>query len=208
MGWTGFGKFVTFSLMLLGGGVALYFGVTQVGLALAFSAVLGQLWTTAVSLWEQRNDEIINRKDLVRARMAFGIAATQWDDETRHFLAREWPEMGVEFGEEQISYILDGGVNTGILIPFLREFLQDSTEKSFVDVRNYNDDKRIQDRFNVSRETVRVQWKLATEYLESKRYLQEGSMAGSRTWLWTSPEHFKILRRRYINYRHPKELQA
>lgn len=208
MGGSAFGRFVLLILFTTGGGVALFFEVTPVGLALVFSGVLGMVWTTALSLWEQRNDEIDNRRELVRARMAFGIAATQWDDETRHFLAREWPEMGVEFGEEQITYILHDGVNTGILLPFLREFLQDSSEQSFADLRSYNDDKRIQERFSVPREAVRLQWRKCTEYLESIGYLQEGSMAGNRTWLWKSPEHFKILRRRYLNYRPIPEMPA
>jgi len=207
MGWSAFARFVWLSLCLLGGGVALYFEITQVGLALVFSAVFGQLWIVVLSLWEQRNEEIDNRRELVRARMAFGIAATQWDEETRHFLAREWPEMGVEFGEEQITYILHDGVNTGILLPFLREFLQDSSEQSFADLRSYNDDKRVQERFSVSREAVRLQWRKCTEYLESIGYLQEGSMAGNRTWLWKSPEHFKIMRRRYLNYRPIPEMK-
>lgn len=206
--YTGFRRFMTFSILLALAGVALYYGVRAVGVALGFASVCGMFWTAWMTLWEQRNNEIEARRELVRARMAFGIAATQWDDETRHFLAREWPEMGVEFGDDQITYILDDGVNTGILVPFLRAFLQDSSEQVFADVRGYNDDKRIQERFNVSREVVRVQWRKCTEYLEHKGYLQEGSMAGNRTWLWKSPEHFKIMRRRYLNYRPLQELKA
>jgi len=206
--WTGFRRFLTFSVMLFGGGVALYFQMRPVGLALIFSAVVGQGWVAWLTLWEQRNTEIDNRRELVRARMAFGIAATQWDDETRHFLAREWPEMGVEFGDDQIAYILDDGVNTGILIPFLRAFLQDSSEQTFAELRKYNDDKSIQERFNVSRDVVRLQWKKCTEFLEDKGYLQEGSMAGNRTWLWKSPEHFRIMRRRYLNFRSIQEMKA
>lgn len=195
----GMGRFLIFVLLLFCGIVVAWFGHAGAAGWLIFSGVLGQLWVVGLTFWEKRIDEIESRTRLVGKRMAFGIAATQWDEQTRHFLAREWPEMGVEFGDDQIEYILDHGVNTGILVSFLREFLQDSSENSFAPLRNYNDDTRLQERFNISRDVVREQWKKCTDYLEDKGYLREGSMAGSRTYLWTSVEHYHILRRRYLN---------
>lgn len=192
------GRFFLFVLVMTAGAICAWYEVDAVAQWMIFSGVLGQLWQAGISLWEKRVEEIDARTRLVTKRMAFGIAATQWDQETRYFLAREWPEMGVEFGESQIEYILDDGVNTGILVSFLREFLRDSSEHTFADVRNYNDDKHIQERFQVSRDVVREQWRKCTEYLEFKNYLREGSMAGNRTWQWTSTEHYHVLRRRYL----------
>lgn len=192
------GRFVLFAAIMFGGTVAAYYGNASMARWLIFSGVLGQLWTVGSSLWEQRIEEIDSRVSLISKRLAFGIAATQWDQETRHFLAREWPEMGVEFGDDQIEYLLDNGVNTGILLQFLRAFLQDSSETTFADLRNYNEDKTLQERFNVSRDAVRLQWRKCTDFLERKGYLREGSMAGNHTWIWTSKEHYYVMRRRYL----------
>jgi len=195
------GFYVLMLLVASVGGVVAFFEMSVLGAVLIFGGLLGGLLSGAVLLWDQRNSEIINRGELIKRRMAFGIAASQWDVETRHFLAREWPEMGVEFGEDQIAYILDAGVNTGILINFLRAFLQDSTDEHFVELRRYNDDKTLQERFNCTRETLRLQWQACTSFLEEKSYLREGTMAGNRTWQWTSREHFEVLKRRYLNVR-------
>lgn len=201
------GFYFLMTLMLGLGGWALMFGYGALGVCLVFAGGLGCLWSVGDSLWEKRNEEIDCRARLVTKRMAFGMAAANWDQETRYFLAREWPEMGVEFGESQITYILDGGVNTGVLVDFLRAFLQDSNEQTFADLRNYNDDKSVQEKFNVSRETVRTQWRLATDYLVAKNFLIEGSMAGNQTYRWVTKDHYDIIRRRYLNLRTLPELK-
>lgn len=193
------GPFVLMVLTISGGAVAVTYQWMMLGWCLIFAGFLGMVWVMADSLWIRRNDEIYHRTSLINARTSFAVTAAGLDAETRHFLAREWPEMGVEFGNSQTIYILENGVNTGVLLTFLQAFLWDSTEQHFVDVRHYNDDKSVQERFNVSRDVVRQQWRLATEMLEHWRYLQPNSMAGQSTWKWTTPEHFKLLRRRYLN---------
>ena len=59
-------------------------------------------------------------------------------------------------------------------------------------------------RFGVSREVVRKQWALATEFLLEKQYLLQGSMAGSSTYRWVSKEHFRKARRWYGNIASPE----
>lgn len=201
------GFYLLMVVLLILGSLALLYEMTALGVWLIFSGVLGCGWSVGDSLWEKRNEEIICRTRLIGKRMAFGMAAAQWDQETRYFLAREWPQMGVEFGESQIAYILEGGVNTGVLISFLQAFLMDSNEVSFVDLRKYNDEKYLQERFNVSREAVRQQWRLATEFLVRKNFLAEGSMAGNRTYQWTSKDHYEVMRRRYLNLRPIPEME-
>ena len=205
------GSRIFFTWMMLvaaGGAVVATTWDGMIGMVILFCGVLGCGWEVARSLWEHHNRGIENRRDLIRARAAFGTQATQWDQATRYFLAREWPEMGVEFGEDSISYVLEDGVNTGILIPFLRAFIQDSSENSFVDVRKYNDDKWLQEKFGVSRDVVRQQWKLTTDFLLRKQFLLEGSMAGNQTWRWPTAEHYKIMRRRYMNVTPLREIES
>ncbi len=200
-----FVQYMTCALMGVGGAVAGVYELKPLAGILFVASVIGMLWIVADSLWERRNDELENRKLLVRERERFANTIGSLDKEARYFLAHEWPEMGVEFGEEQLTYVLDDGVNTKVLINFLRVFLQDSSSNSFADLRNYNDDKFLQERFGVSREVVRVQWGLATDLLARKGYLKPDSMAGSRTWQWTSKEHYKKMVRRYVGV---KELQV
>jgi hypothetical protein len=173
---------------------------------LLVAALIGGLWVVGDALWERHNTEILYREGLVRARTQFTQAIAAADPETRYFLAHEWPELGVEFGEEKILYVLKNGVNTQVLVSFLRAFLEDSTENGFVELRNYNDDKRLQTRFGVPREKVRVQWQACTEFLEREGYLRPGSMAGNQTWKWTSREHYNKLMRRYGNVRGLEQL--
>lgn len=191
--------FVLATLTMAGGAAAGAYGWGLMAGCLIFAGLMGMVWVVADSLWERRNDEIDSRKDLVRARTAFAISVATTDSETRHFLAREWPELGVEFGDDHITYILQDGVNTQVLLPFLQAFLRDSTEEHFVELRNYNDDKSVQERFQVSRDVVRLQWRKCTELLEHWGYLREGTMAGQSTWKWTTREHYQVMRRRYLN---------
>lgn len=193
-----FAKFVLCALGASAGAVTLVTEYRTAGAVLIFFFGLGALWQVADSLWGRRNDEIYERRALVGERRKFGSEATQWDRETRLFLAHEWPEMGVEFGDDQIEYVLYKGVNTGILTAFLREFLRDSSEYTFADVRNYNDDKRLQEQFNCSRETVRIQHKLAREFLEKRRILIENSMAGNSPFKWATKDHYHWMMRRYL----------
>jgi len=203
----GFGQFVICTGMMLGGSYAGVYGYKVTMWVLLFAGVVGIVWAVSDSLWEQHNDEIMHRTSLVRARTTFAATIAATDDETRHFLAKEWPEMGVEFGEESLVYILRDGVNTQVLLPFLRAFLLDSNEQSFVDVRKYNDDKYLQERMNVSREVVRKQWNFASRLLVDMDYLLEDSMAGNRTWRWVSKAHYLKLCRRYLNVQGLPELE-
>lgn len=202
-----FGRFVFCTALLIGGATA---GIWEFGVlagVLIFAGGLGVLWTIGDGLWGRHNDELDSRTSLVRARSAFATTMAATDHVTRQFLAQEWKELGVEFGEEHLVYVLKDGVNTGLLIPFLQAFLMDSTQESFVDVRNYNDEKYLQERMDCSREIVRLQWEKATKLLVAEVFLREGSMAGSRTYRWTSPEHYKKLRRRYLNLHGLPELE-
>lgn len=188
-------------LVGLGGSMAAMYGMGIVGWVLI---ILSGAWCGGViidSIWERHVEEIDFRGKLVSKRTAFAVTIAATDNETRHFLAHEWPEMGVEFGEEALMYILRDGVNTQVLVPFLRAFLVDSTEQAFVDMRNYNDVKYLQERFDVSRDIVRMQWKKATDLLLEEGYLISGSMAGNQTYKWTTKDHFKKLRRRWLNVR-------
>jgi len=197
--------FLILTAIGLGGGVVGYYEYALAAVTLIVSALLGSLWLVADSLWERHNDELEARRELVRERNRFAQTIGSLDKEARYFLAHEWPEMGVEFGEETLQYILKDGVNTQVLVSFLRVFLQDSSDNYFVDVRNYNDDKYLQARFDVSRETVRLQWGKATDFLAQQGYLKPDSMAGNRTWQWTSKAHYTKMLRRYVGVR---ELQV
>ena len=165
-------SFVVFTSMAVGGAAASLAEWKLLTFILIGAGVLGMVWTVADSMWERHNEELDLRRELVTARTRFAATIGAADKETRSFLAREWPEMGLEFGEESLMYILRDGVNTQVLVHFLRVFLHDSTERAFVDVRNYNDDKYLQERFEVSREVVRAQWTFATEFLAKVGYLK------------------------------------
>lgn len=154
-------------------------------------------WMIARDLWQYHNDELQERGFLYETRTKFIIAMTTTTSEHRQFLAVEWPELGVEFGTEHIVYILKDGANTGILMDFFRKFLEDSNDREFVDLRNYNDDKYLQKRFDCSRDYVRAEWNKATEFLKKIGYLKVGSMAGSHSYQWTSKQHYSKLVRRY-----------
>jgi hypothetical protein len=188
-----------------GGAAAGVWGWNALANVLILAFVLGVVWIVADSLWERHNDELDYRRELVRERNRFAQTIGSLDKEARYFLAHEWPEMGVEFGEEALTYVLKDGVNTQVLVSFLRVFLEDSSASSFVDLRNYNDDKYLQERFEVSRDVVRTQWGLATAFLAQEKYLKPDSMAGNRTWQWTTKEHYKKMVRRYVGV---KELQV
>lgn len=200
-------EFMACAGLMAAGGVFLMYD-DSVGLAviLIFCGGLGVLWAVADSMWTSHNDELDNRTFLVRARTNFAIAVSSTDKETRHFLAQEWPELGVEFGVDPIFYLLEDGVNTHVILAFLRKFLEDSNKHEFVDLRNFNDDKYLQQRFDVSREVVRRQWTLATEFLARKGFLVPDSMRGSRTWQWTTEGHYKLMVRQYLNIREVKEM--
>lgn len=203
-----FGQFLLCVLLLVGGAFAWGAEMYVLCGVLLFA---GGLWTIGIfsgGLWEYHNDEISNRELLVRARTTFAATISATDEETRHFLAHEWPEMGVEFGEEALTYILKDGVNTQVLLPFMRAFLIDSTEQAFVDIRNYNDVKYLQQRFQVSRDVVRTQWNLLTDLLVKEGYLIAGSMSGNQTYRWTSADHFKKLRRRWLNVHGVTKLES
>lgn len=195
------GFFLASVLLLVGGGLSAYFEMGVLATFTLFGGVVTLLSLVSSDMWEHHNQEIDNKTDLVKARSKFAIDISTTDDGTRQFLAQEWPEMGVEFGIESRAYLLKDGVNTGILLSFLRAFLLDSTEQSFVELRNYNDDKSLQERFDVSREIVRRQWRLTADLLTGDGYLLSGSMAGNQTYRWTTAEHFKKLRRVYLNLR-------
>lgn len=173
---------------------------------LIFCGLVGVLWSVVDSMWASHNEELDNRTFLVKARTNFAIAVSSTDKETRHFLAQEWPELGVEFGVDPIFYLLEDGVNTHVILAFLRKFLEDSNKYEFVDLRNFNEDKYLQQRFDVSREIVRRQWTLATEFLARKGFLKPDSMRGSRTWQWTSEGHYQLMVRQYLNIREVKSL--
>jgi hypothetical protein len=161
-----------------------------------FAAIL-LIWLIWRDLWELHNDELDNRSLLYQSRTKFILAMTGTTAEHRKFLAVEWPELGVEFGGEHIVYLLDNGANTGILMEFFRRFLEDSSDYEFVDLRQYNDDKFLQERFDCSRDWVRDQWHRATTHLRKAGYLRPGSMAGSHTYQWTTKGHYRRLTRQY-----------
>lgn len=156
------------------------------------------IWIVVDAIWDRHNDEIQYRSYLAESRTKFALALIQVDSQTRQFLSIEWPELGVEFGVEPIFYLLDNSMNTNILLDFFRKFLMDSSENEFVDVRNYNDDKYLQQQFNVSRDMVRKQWQLATQLLLRKGYLLYGSMRGSHSYQWKTKGHYKQLVRQYV----------
>lgn len=199
-----FAQFVFCTLiMALGAGAGIWeFGLLAV--VLIFAGGAGIIWAISDSLWDRHNDELIYRRSLVDARTKFTLTIAAADQVTRQFLAQEWPELGVEFGQEALTYVLKNGVNTQVLIPFLQAFLRDSSEHTFVDVRNYNDEKYLQEHMNVSRDIVRRQWKFASEWLLKEGYLRAGSMAGNQTYHWTTTEHYKKMCRFYLNMAIPE----
>lgn len=198
--------FLLCTVLLVGGAAYGVYGYPSILIAAWFSGGVGFLWVVADGLWERRNEELDRRADLVTARTRFAATIAGADKEVRFFLAHEWPELGQEFGEEHMVYVLENGENTEVLVNFLQVFLRDSSEIDFVDVRNYNDDKYLQERFEVPREVVRTQWHKATQFLARKGYLKPESMAGNRTWQWTTQDHCRRLRRRYLHLNSVPEL--
>lgn len=195
------GKFAAFmvaALMVIGSALCVsYEAWTMAGALFICGIVLGG-WVIVDAIWERHNDELDDRRCLVESRTRFAVAVGSLDSETRQFMSLEWPELGVDFGIEPIIYLLDNGMNTNILLACLQKFLQDSSEQEFADVRKYNDDKYLQQTFGLSRDAVRKQWQLATQFLMRKEYLVPGSMAGSHSYQWKTKGHYRQLARRYV----------
>jgi hypothetical protein len=204
----GFLVFLVSVAIMAGGAAAFWYDFPTMGWTLEFGGLVGVVWVVADSMWQRHNDELYQREKLVIARTKFTLAISAADGETRKFLGKEWPELGLEFDEQHVVYLLADGVNTGILLAYFQRFLQDSNTVEFADVRKYNDDTFLQERFNVSREFVRKQWHLVVDFLKSPGmdYLVLDSMRGSHTYQWKSKGHYKSLLRKYMNVREIPEL--
>lgn len=157
---------------------------------------VGIMW---IELWNRHTEELEKRAWLYDSRTKFTMAVGSQDHETRQFLADQWPELGVDFGVEPILYILKDGLNTGINLEFFRKFMQDSNGAEFADVREYNDDKTLQERFQVSREMVREQWRKCVAFLVREGYLIPNSAAGPHSYMWRSKGHYRKLARQYLS---------
>lgn len=151
-----------------------------------------------LELWKHHTEELEKRAWLYDSRTKFTMAVGSQDLDTRKFLADQWPELGVDFGVEPILYILRDGLNTGINLEFFRKFMMDSSDKEFADVRSYNDDKTLQERFHVSRETVREQWQKCVGFLTREGYLIPNSALGPHSYMWKSKGHYRKLARQYL----------
>jgi hypothetical protein len=193
-----FAAYMTALALMVIGAVLVMYDLLLVGGILVVGGGWLAYWVTTDGMYERHNDELDNRRHLVDSRTRFAQAITQVDRETREFLALEWPELGVEFGIEPIYYLLDNGLNTNILLDCLRKFLQDSNEIEFVDQRRYNDDKYLQEAFGLSRESVRTQWRLASQYFLRRDYLMHDSMRGSHSYQWKSKGHYRKAVRQYL----------
>jgi hypothetical protein len=201
-----FGAYLVAVALMVIGGVAVGYDEQLIGWILIVGGGWLGIWISIDVIWDRHNDEIQYRSYLAESRTKFAQALTQVDSETRQFLSIEWPELGVEFGIEPIFYLLDNGMNTDILLECFRKFLLDSSENEFADVRKYNDDKYLQTQLNMSREKVRSQWTLATQFLLRKEYLMHDSMRGSHSYQWKSKGHYRKLARQYVRARAVSEI--
>ena len=174
-------------------------GWIEAGWVLGGLAILLLVCLMWQDLWMLHNDELEKRSWLYNSRSKFLSELLQSTQEQLQFLSVEFPELGVELEPEPIVYLLDNMLNTGINLEFFRKFIQDSSDKEFADVREYNDDKTLQERFNVSRDTVRAQWQKSVGFLAKKGYLLPNSAAGPHSYLWKSKGHYRKIARRYVS---------
>lgn len=161
-----------------------------------------------IELWNRHIETLQRKSWLYDSRTKFTMAVGSQDHETRQFLADQWPELGVDFGVEPILYILKDGLNTGINLEFFRKFMQDSSDHEFADVRAYNDDKTLQERFMVSRDFVRGQWQKCVSFLTREGYLIPNSAVGPHSYIWRSKGHYRKLARQYLSNHALIDLEA
>lgn len=192
--------FVVSTGLMIGGASSVGIENIWITLTLFLCGVILMAWQIADSLWERHNDELEKRVWLTDSRTKFITAIGNQDSDTRSFLSLEWPELGVMDVEiKPALYILHHGMNTNILVSAFQRFLQDGDEREFADVRRYNEDKSLQEALGISREGVRKQWELATQYLSKKGYLYPNSAQGSHSFLWVTKAHYFRMVQWYIH---------
>lgn len=195
------GKFMVFMtafLMWVGGAYCSTYDAVPMAWVCFLGGLFLGVWVLSDASWDRHNDEIQYRTYLVSERTKFALSLNGLDAKALDFLSVEWPELGVEFGNEPQVFILHHGNNTGVNLTFFQKFLADSNAHEFADLRKYNSDKYLQETFGVAREMVRKQWRLSVDYLLRIEYLMHGSMAGSHTYLWKSKGHYRKIARKYM----------
>lgn len=145
--------------------------------------VWGDLWHTAVQHAEAK-------AELSRRRTEFAQAIATLSPDRYSALGLEFPELEIEFEAQPIVRLR----GTNILLDCFQKFLYDSTETDFASVRLYNEDKTLQERFNMSRDAVRAQWYLTVKYLEERGHLTPNSAAGNHSYLWMQGSRKKFVR--------------
>lgn len=169
-------------------------------IVLGIAALLLFVGIGILEFWNRRVEELQKRAWLFDSRAKFAMQIGSLDYEGRQFLAEQMPELGVDWGVKPIVYILKDGLNTGINLEFFRKFMMDSDDKEFADVRAYNDDKTLQEKFGVSRDYVRDQWHKAVGFWSKEGYLLPNSAVGPHSYKWKSKGHYRKLAHQYVSY--------
>jgi hypothetical protein len=192
-----FGAFMAAFTMWVGGAWCITYEVQPMAWVCFLGGFFLGVWVIGDASWERHNDELQYRTYLVQERTKFAMSIAPLSSSQLQLIGLEYPELGIDFGVVPIVYVLKNGMNTGLMLVCFQQFLRDSTESAFADERRYNDDKHLQKLFGLSREQVRKQWQVATDYLLEIGYLLRGSMAGNQTYQWKSKGHYRKITRQY-----------
>lgn len=151
----------------------------EAGILLAFAVAL-MAWLIIADVWERRTANNYSKATLNEERAKFAQAIVNLSPNDKALLAIEWPELEVDF-DGKPTVCLRG---TNLLLHCFQKFLNDSTDTEFASIHWYNDDKSLQETFNMSRDAVRHQWHLAAAYLVDKKLLTKDSARGSHSYQW------------------------
>jgi hypothetical protein len=105
-------------------------------------------------------------------------------------LGLEFPELDIAFEGEPIVRLR----NTNILLDCFQKFLADSTDVNFASLNWYNEDKTLQERFDMSRDAVRAQWHLTVTYLAEAGHITKNSAQGNHSYVWMKGSRSKLSR--------------
>jgi hypothetical protein len=148
------------------------------------------IWIVGSDWYASAHMFVIAKTELVKQRTDFGRMLGSLSPDRYSALGLEFPELDIAFEGTPIVRLR----NTNILLDCFQKFLVDSTDVNFASLNWYNEDKSLQERFDMSRDAVRAQWHLAVNYLAEAGHITKNSAAGNHSYVWMKGSRAKLTR--------------